>query len=63
MREIAKAIRERGRYYARRCSVTIEGDTARFRSPRNSSKDGVTSLAFADELAELIEKTLPIKEI
>lgn len=61
MREIAKAIRARGRYRAKRCSVVIEGDEAHFCSPRNSQKDGVTTLACADELAKLIETVLAMQ--
>ncbi len=60
MREIAKAIRARGRYSAKRCAVYVDGDKVCFRSPRNSSEDGVTNLAFADELATIIETSLAL---
>lgn len=59
MRAIARAIRERGSFSAKRCSVDATTEQVRFSSPRNSSVDGVTDLACADELAELIEKTIP----
>lgn len=59
MRAIARAIQERGSFSAKRCSVEVAGDEVRFCSPRNSSVDGVTDLACADALAEMIEKTLP----
>lgn len=61
MREIAKAIRARGRYSAKRCAVRVEGDVVSFRSPRNSTMEGVTSLACADELAKLIETVLAMQ--
>ena len=55
---IAKAIRERGEYSAKRCSVLISDGKAHFCSPRNSRIDGVVSVAEADELADQIEKEL-----
>lgn len=60
MRGLAKAIRARGSYGAKRCAVTIGEDKAIFRSPRNSTMPGVTSLAEADELATQIETMLAL---
>jgi len=62
MLEIAEAIRARGTFRAKRCSVDATGPEVRFSSPRNSSHDGTTSIAFADELAGLIEVQCAGKE-
>lgn len=59
MREIAKAIRARTGYRAKRCAVKVDdGNDVRFWSPRNSQRDGATDLASADELAAMIEATV-----
>lgn len=58
MLEIAKAIRDRGQFSARRCAVVVSGNEVEFWSPRNSRQPGVTDLAAADELAGLIEQRL-----
>ena len=63
MVEIAKAIRARGRYSAKRCAVAIDGASAQFWSPRNSMSDdaGRTTLAAADALAAQIEIDLAVR--
>jgi len=56
MGEIAKAIRERGTYHARRCAVDARGDSVTFESPRNSTVEGVCTYDEALALAELIDR-------
>lgn len=58
MLAIALAIRQRGRVSFKRCAVRVDGERVFFRSPRNSQREGETSLEEADALAELIERTL-----
>lgn len=55
MKLIAKAIRARAKFEARRCAVHIENNRAFFCSPRNSRKNASVPLEFADQLAEQIE--------
>lgn len=62
MLSIARAIRERRSVDFKRCSVEIDGDEARFCSPRNSRRDGIATLAEADDLADKIEAMLLPKE-
>lgn len=57
MLAIADAIKSRGGAAFGRCSVEVDGDVARFNSPRNSMEDGECTLAEADELAaEILAK-------
>ena len=58
MLAIADAIERRASVSFKRCEVRISGDRAFFRSPRNSQRDGVTSLECADELATQIRREL-----
>ena len=58
MLEIAAAIRRRGQESFKRCAVVVSYDLVRFWSPRNSTKDGVCTLAEADALADVIEAKL-----
>ena len=58
MRGIAKAIRERGYYAARRCAVQVNETGVEFWSPRNSMGSASVSLATADALADEIESKL-----
>lgn len=58
MLDIAHAIRRRGSESHKRCAVRINGGNAYFKSPRNSTHEGVCTLAEADELALEIEKRL-----
>lgn len=58
MLEIANAIEKRCAFYAKRCAVRVDGQVARFRSPRNSLIDGECTLEEADELARLIRATV-----
>lgn len=60
MIEIAQAIRARSGVSFVRCAVLVEAahNKVRFWSPRNSSKDGVCTLAEADALADVIEAKL-----
>lgn len=65
---IAKAIKNRGSYSAKRCAVLIEDGFAYFYSPRNSwnmgwmppdgDPRGKVMLKFADQLADLIKEEL-----
>lgn len=55
MLEIAEAIRTRGSFSAKRCSVDATTPEVHFSSPRNSMHDGVTTIEFADELVAVIE--------
>lgn len=63
---IAKAIRNRSSFRAKRCAVKVEGDVAFFWSPRNSynmgskvaDPRGEVPLEVADRLADQIEKEL-----
>lgn len=55
MQGIAKAIRARGTEAHKRCAVDATGDEVRFWSPRNSQRDGVSSIADALDLATQIE--------
>jgi hypothetical protein len=56
MLAIADAIEKRTETSFTRCAVAVNGDTAEFWSPRNSTKHGFTSITEADELASLIRK-------
>jgi hypothetical protein len=58
MLSIAEAIEKRGEVSHTRCEVRVEGQRAYFCSPRNSTCDGVVSLAEADELAAEIRALL-----
>lgn len=55
MLEIAKAIKARDKFSAKRCAVDATDSEVYFSSPRNSAHDGTTTIEFADELADLIE--------
>jgi hypothetical protein len=58
---MARAIRARGEYHAKRCAVVIVGNEARFCSRKNSRPGfvhEVVSLEDADDLAEQIEREL-----
>lgn len=59
MRDIATAIENRSTESHKRCGVDATGDPVKFRSPRNSQRDGECTLAEADELAALIRSMLP----
>lgn len=61
MKMIAEAIKARSRFSAKRCAVMVEGEQVKFWSPRNSQKDGITTLACADELAKLIETVMAMQ--
>ena len=51
---IARAIMARDRFSEKRCAVDASCDPVRFWSPRNSMRDGTSSLAEADALAAQI---------
>ncbi len=52
MTELAKAIKARGSASFKRCAVRVEGGTAYFCSPRNSTRAAAVPLADADEFAD-----------
>ena len=52
MRALAKAIKARHWASFKRCAVRVEGESAYFCSPRNSTRDAVVPLADADEFAD-----------
>lgn len=54
MLEIAEAIKSRGSYESRRCAVRVEGDTAYFWSPRNSTTEAAIPISDADNFAEQV---------
>ena len=58
MLSIADAIERRANISHKRCAVSVDGDRVSFRSPRNSQRDGIVSLAEADELAAEIRAKL-----
>jgi len=58
MLAIADAIEQRDSVSFRRCAVRVVGDRVFFSSPRNSQRDGETSLAYADELVAQIRREL-----
>lgn len=58
MLAIADAIERREYEAFKRCAVTFEGGNAHFWSPRNSHRDGITSMKFALLLAEEIRKVV-----
>lgn len=51
MLALARAIKARGGFSAKRCAVAVDGEVVAFRSPRNSREDGLVSLVVADALA------------
>lgn len=58
MHEIARAIRQRGSYFARRCAVSWLNGCAEFHSPRNSTSSISQRFTQAEAiaLAEQIER-------
>lgn len=58
MRALARAIRDRGHYSAKRCAVDVGADRVYLWSPRNSMCRAVVSLTAADSLALMIDTTL-----
>jgi hypothetical protein len=58
MRAIARAIRSRGGFSARRCAVDATGDRVLLCSPRNSRRDGSVTHEAAEKLATQIEEQL-----
>lgn len=62
MLEIARAIKGRRDQYFKRCAVSFQGDGVHFRSPRNSQKDGVVTIAEADALADEILATVKLPD-
>lgn len=58
MRAIAEAIKARGSASFKRCAVRVNGGTAYFCSPRNSTRDAEVPLADADEFADQVLATL-----
>jgi hypothetical protein len=59
MRDIATAIETRSTESHKRCGVDATGDPVKFRSPRNSQRDGECTLVEADALAAQIRALLP----
>lgn len=55
MVEIARAIRQRGSYSAKRCAVDARGERVLFWSPRNSRVTASISREAAEDLATQIE--------
>lgn len=62
MLDIAEAIKSRGSAEYRRCAVRVEGDTAYFWSPRNSTAEAAIPLADADDFAAQVFATLCAQE-
>jgi hypothetical protein len=58
MLAIAAAIKARGSESFKRCAVRVNGEDVFFWSPRNSQRQGHTTLAIADELADYIIERL-----
>ncbi len=58
MRALAAAIERRGHASFKRCGVRVEGDQVFVWSPRNSTREGVISLAAADDLVTQIRAQL-----
>lgn len=59
MRALMEAIRGRGEESFKRCAVRVEGDSAFFWSPRNSTVQAEVSLAAADAMAERFLSEFP----
>lgn len=57
MLDIARAIKERGYCYHKRCAIQVDGYRAWFWSPRNSQRRAEVPLHRADALAALITST------
>lgn len=55
---IAKAIERREAFFAKRCSVSVVGEEAFFKSPRNSMRAALVPLSAADALAAEIRTAL-----
>lgn len=55
MLALAKAIRERGEFSAKRCAAHVKGDRVELLSPRNSTYAASVPLVVADALAAEIE--------
>lgn len=58
---LADAIESSGSVSFKRCAVRIENDRAFFWSPRNSRREGETSLACALELAKQIREVAAVR--
>lgn len=54
MVELAKAVKARGAASFGRCAVRVNGETAYFCSPRNSTRDGEVPLTDAEEFADKV---------